>query len=247
MNYKGVEKRIAAAQSILTSTTLDISTFESLRSLLSGINPKLDKTLKNVSTAYSHAQKIAEGDIIDLTLASLPAETEKDKKRKKAALFFLKFWNDLRSEVKRVEAQIHGHSPIATIVAGAKGPLGIITLIAVGLVVLQMTAVDIAIQNEGCDTISPVASFPVKLPGLFLPDKPIPNGGTGIAKLPPLTVTVDGDSPGSILLSGYSFTYRFTLGSSGITLLFNGQTLNNTKTTINLGEKKQHELIIRCK
>jgi len=247
MDAKAIEKRLFAAQQILQNQTVSKETFYALRTLLHGVHPKIDLHLASAGKALTHIEKIQRGDVIALTIESLPEDTVENKKRKKAIIFFLKFWNDLKGEVKRVQAEFHGNFSIGKIIAGAKGPLGLITLIAAGVAALQLTSVEIRIKNSGCETIHPVVSFPVKIPGLTLPDTPIPSGGEGVAKLPPLTLTADGTKPNAIHLTGYGISYNFTLGTSGISLFFDGQPLNGNKTTLALGSSKEHELLIECR
>src|SRR3989344_6169874 len=105
MKYQDVEKRLLAAQQILSSGSVDRPTFDSLRGLLRGINPKIDKTLDLASKALTHAEQLYAGDIIDFTVAGLPALSERDKKRKKGLLLFFKFWDELKAEVGRVQAE----------------------------------------------------------------------------------------------------------------------------------------------
>lgn len=247
MNAKAIEKRLFAAQQILQGTTISKETFDALHTLLHGIHPKIDLYLNSAAKALTHIEKFQRGDVIELTVESIPEDSEENKKRKKAILLFLRFWNDLKGEVKRVQAEFHNNAPIANVVAQAKGPLGVITLIAVGLVTLQLVSVEILITNDGCETITPVVAFPVKLPGLSLPDQSIPSGGSGVAKMPPLTLTVDGTVPNAIRLTGYGISYNFMLGTSDILLSFDGQPLNGFQTTLVLGNAKQHELVVQCR
>jgi len=39
---------------------------------------------------------------------------------------------------------------------------------------------------------------------------------------------------------------NFELGGEGIDLIFDGESLISKRTTIDLGESKTHELVIRC-
>lgn len=236
-------KRLAAAQEILAARELDRATFESLRKLLAGINPRIDAVLAAAGKAFKQADQLVQGDVLELVLEGIPDATPEDKKRKKAILLFLKFWNDLKSEVTRVEKEM-GHP--GNILAGAKGPLGIITLIAAAIVALKATEVTVRIQNAGCRPMTPVTNFSVNVPGLQLPKETIPSGGAGIAKLPPLTANVDATDPNFIRLTMYGMMQTFALESADIQLIFDGKMLNGVHTKIDLGSSKEHTLVIQC-
>lgn len=244
-------KRLAGAQEILAAERIDRATFESLRKLLHGIDPKLDTILASAGKAFKHADQLINGDVVELMLEHIPDVTPEDKKRKKAILLFIKFWNDLKGEVARVEKEVNqgraSHtSPVGKIAALAKGPLGVITLIAVAVVALKMTEVTVRIQNINCRPMTPVANFSISIPGLKLPDQTIPPGGEGIAKLPPLTVNVDATDPHVVQLMMYGLTQTFALEDSSIRLVFDGNVLNGVSTKINLGEAKEHTLVVQC-
>ncbi|MEK7129946.1 MAG: hypothetical protein AAB803_02905 [Patescibacteria group bacterium] len=255
MSYQSIEKRVLAAQDILQAKEINRATFESLRSLLSGIHPRIDRTLSAAGTSLKHIDQIQKGDAIGLVVESLPEITPEQKKRKKAILLFLKFWNDLKGEVSRIEKELgqakiaksHGTTrAMGRIWAGAKGPLGIITLVAAGIVALKATEVSIVIKNVGCRPMTPMGSIAVNIPGLMLPSETIPTGGEAVAKLPPLHVSVDATSPNQVQLKMYGLTYNFSLETSDIRLIFDGKILNGTKTSLNLGSQKQHTLVAKC-
>lgn len=255
MNSQTIEKRVRAAADLLQAKELNRATFESLRSLLSGIHPRTDKVLESLSRELKHVEQVQKGDIIELTIEGLPEFTPEQKKRKKALLLFLKFWNDLKGEVKRIEKELaqakgtphQGNTrAMGRIWAGAKGPLGIITLVAAGVVLLKVTEVSVVIKNSGCRPMTPVTSVAVNIPGLMLPSETIPTGGEAVAKLPPLTVSVDATAPTQILLTMYGIKYNFSLETSDIHLIFDGKTLNGTTSTLNLGSRKEHTLVAQC-
>ncbi len=143
MDYKSASKRVQAAMDLLQKREVNRETVESLRTLLSGINPAVDKKLAAVSKACTQVDQLQKGETISLVAEALPDQTPEQKKRKKALLLLLKFWKDLKGEVSRVEAEFEkqdtqSQSAARTggnILAVAKGPLGIITAIAVVIVV----------------------------------------------------------------------------------------------------------------
>ena len=255
MDYKAIEKRLQAAQSILQADTPSRATFDSLKTLLSDIHPRLDKLLGEAAKAFKHMEHIQKSDVIALIAEGLPETTPEDKKRKKALLLFLKCWNDLKTETARVEKEFtksqasgQGNSGVwRNIFGAAKGPLGIVTLIAVGIVTLKMTEVSIVIQNHGCEPMTPATSVAINIPGLMLPSQTIPSSGEAVAKLPPLRAIVDGTSPSSIRLTVLGISYEFALDSSDIKIVFDGKTLNGVQTSLDLGSAREHSLEVRCR
>ena len=79
-------EKIRAALDLLMEETTTVGKFERIKTLASGANPKIDKTLSEISSVIKNLQKIETFDVIDLTLTALPDQTDKDKKRKKLLL-----------------------------------------------------------------------------------------------------------------------------------------------------------------
>lgn len=156
-------RKIKAALKLLEQDKLSPDSFEQIRILLEGIDPKLDARLKSASSAYKDFQKLAHGKYIDLTLKHIPATTKEEKKRKKALLLFLNSYRQLRSEVSRVHSEFHVHSQNSSInnsvrtlgrlAIGAKGPLGLVTLAAIGIV--GVTVLFQKTQMTGMQQIAP--------------------------------------------------------------------------------------------
>lgn len=255
MDYKSVEKRLLAAHTLLESDTVDASAFQSLTSLLHGIHPRIDKTLTTMGHTATHIDMLQKGYVISLTAQSIPAHTPQEKKRKKYLLLFLKYWRDLKSEVARVEKELseagtsHGNSNLAwaNLFATAKGPLGIITVIAAGIVMLKVSEVSVTIKNIGCRNIDPSGDFSVNVPGLSLPTAPIADGEESVAKLPPISITVDATNDQAITVLLYGVTRSFILGSSHFDILYDGQLLNGKLTSVQLASAKSHTVEIRCR
>lgn len=94
--------------------------------------------MEPASRALANLRRIHEGQVIELSAENLPIQTEEQKKRKKALILFIKTFKDLKSEVKRVKAELESVqtsgdqiSSFAKIARFAKGPFGIITIFAV--------------------------------------------------------------------------------------------------------------------
>lgn len=250
-------EKIEAAYRLLTEETTTFGKFEKIRTLVKGFNPKIDQVVAECSRVVSKIRKIQKGEVIELAAEGLGEDTPQKKKRKKALLLFLGRWKTLKAEIKRVREIYQSHSSklekTAQVAHGAKGPWGLITALAVGAVAiggvlayLNSAAVSIIIKNNGCAPITPVVNAPVSIPGIGLPAETIGDGGEAEAKLPPLTVAVDGSQRNLITLSTLGLTMNYELGGEGIDLIFNGESLVGRQTTINLGESKTHELVIKC-
>ncbi len=256
-------EKIEAAYILLTEETTTFEKFEKIRKLIHGINPSVDKTLHSASSALKKLKQHHEGEVIELSVGELPEKTEKEKKRKKALLLFITSWKSLRSEVKKVkdlyqsqetDGKISGHKHITTIGKAftfAKGPFGLITalaLVIVGVgVLLKNASVSITIKNSGCGPLTPVVSLPFSIPGLQLPTETIVDGHEAVAIIPPLTVSVNGTEVGIVKISAFSFTMDYMFQGGNTDIVFDNASLLGKRTVINLGESKQHELIIVCR
>lgn len=141
MDTKDTRNRLKEANKFLVEETTSAEKLESLSIILKGLNPKLDQALQNCAENFSKIEKLQSGDVISLTADSLPENSEEEKKRKKAILAFIRSWEDLKSEVERIKSEFEdSKNPtqqaqgVGRIIAFAKGPLGIITVIAAAIV-----------------------------------------------------------------------------------------------------------------
>ncbi len=134
-----IKERILAAADLLSGREVSLGKFESVRALVKGVNPKIDVILEQCSKNLSKIEKLRQGEVIELSVEELLEQTDEQKKRKKAIIFFLRSWKDLRGEVDRVKGELAGSSTSASslgrILALAKGPLGLVTLAAVVIVI----------------------------------------------------------------------------------------------------------------
>jgi len=149
MDTQDVKKRIEEAYKLLAHETTSREKFESIRTLIKGLNPKLDMLLNSASKALSDYEKLHKGDIIVLSAESLPENSPEEKKKKQTLIFLINSWRQLESEVKRLSLEFEhltgsneNNAVTSTdkiagagrIVAFAKGPFGIITLVALIIV-----------------------------------------------------------------------------------------------------------------
>lgn len=157
MDLSDRRERLKEASKLLVDQTSTAEKLDSLSIILKGINPKLDKALENCAQAISKIEKIQNSELVELTAESLPENTEEKRKRKRTILLFIKNWKSLRDEIERVRIELEGiqdggeqsHGDkvetFGRITAFAKGPFGIITLIAVviaGVLIFVKSAQD---------------------------------------------------------------------------------------------------------
>jgi hypothetical protein len=272
MDSKDYVKRFKAARRLLSQKEVSLKTLKEIQTLVKGFDPKVDKALDSCLKTAKTIKQIKKGKVVELSekiIKKLPAQDKKQKKRKKALLLLFKLRRQLRSEIKRVTKayesatqegdlsvaqRVDSAKKISKLFTKAKGPLGLVTLLAAGIVggrlllsYLNANAAEVVVKNQGCQPITPVISRPVSLPGLKLPSQTIPDGGQGVATLPPLKLTVDGTQKGLIKVKALFLTMNFELESEGIDLVFNGQTLLGNRTSINLKQASPHELVVLCK
>lgn len=247
-----LKRRAAAAMSIMSESSTTLEKVQSVALLLKGVNRKLDTILYTCEKNCKAIELATTGAYIELAADVLPEESEEQKKRKKALLFFIKSWGDLKNEVSRLQAELDmGHSVtdksfLSKALAGATGPVAVITVLAVGVLALAQSSVSVVIVNSGCSTLEP-SDVPISIPGFSLPSKAIPSGSAETAELPPLTLTVDGTSGTALTLSSSVFHFTINLSSKVTDVTFDNQSMLKKTTTIDLDTKPIHTLTLICK
>ncbi len=153
-------KKMMAVYDLLSQGSISVAAFESVRTLVKGLHPGIDKKLEIASKALDVLQKIQAGDVISLTSEHLPEETDQQKKRKKALLFFIHTIKDVQSEIQRVDNTFAKNQENITtagqLLKYAKGPFGLITLAALVIVIgIQLFNHKTASVNNNQQIISP--------------------------------------------------------------------------------------------
>lgn len=253
MSPNDAKQKLSAIQKIFSESATTIERLKSVGALARGINPAIDTKLSEYEKHLSLLESASQGDVVELSAEGLPENTEQEKKRKAALLLFIKSYKDLQSEIERVsremrdakEAGTSNTSLFGKIFSAAKGPLAIVTVVAVGVAALQITAVEIEVKNDGCTSLTANGAVPT-LPGFSLPQGDIPTGGTGTAVVPPLSFQVDGTSSSFLSISALNFNFSFNLGSGIDDVRWNGESLIGVKTTLDLSKSKKHTLEIVC-
>ncbi len=135
-------QKMMSVYELLQEATISIDSFEHVHTILKGLHPKVDEKLEICSKALEKLQQLQSGDVITLSAEGLAEDTQEKRKRKKALLFFITTLKDLKSEIKRIDAEFtkanqNGHPSIqhqltawGRVVGFAKGPFGIVTFVA---------------------------------------------------------------------------------------------------------------------
>lgn len=154
------KQRLEAAFKLLDTHSTSFEKFESVKTLLTDLDPRLNKALEECHKIIVDLRKLQKGDVIELSAQYLPESNEKEKKRKKALLLFIKTWKDLKGEVARVQKELGAQSHeskwlrYGKIVKFAKGPFGAVTLVALLLVGIYLARTNSA-KNIKKTVLSP--------------------------------------------------------------------------------------------
>jgi hypothetical protein len=153
----------------------------------------------------------------------------------------------LQSELKEVIGILPAGASLLPVLIG--GLIAVAVAVAAAYVYVDYTAVEITIINNGCQPIAPVGRLPlpVDVPGLDLPETTIPAGGSGSARVPRLKLQVDGTQSGTVSLTALGFTLPVGLGSQNPSITFDGVPITGRRVSVDLSERKQHELVLTCK
>jgi hypothetical protein len=257
ITYQETKKRLTAARALFDDASTTREKFNSVRTLVKDIHPNIDTALAKCAEALATLDKIKEGDVIMLSAENLPENTDEQKKRKKYLLLFITNWRQLKREIIRVEAELEAGKDVHStgeqasmwhkIFGVAKGPLGVITLVALGVVgIMQVVAVDIVIENNGCATLHPSGSIPITIPGFSLPSEPIASGESAVVTVPGLTVNVDGTMLGILSLKVLTYSLTLQLPNNVDSVSLNDIPLLGQTTSIPLSEHSEHRLVLEC-
>ncbi|MBY0539452.1 hypothetical protein K2P56_03420 [Patescibacteria group bacterium] len=257
IDYVDVKKRLTAAQAVFADSSTPKEKLNSIRIILKGMHPELESHVLRAESELGKVEKVLNGEVLSLSAEAMPEGTEEEKKRKKAVLGLFAFFTQLKKEIARVEQEFDvaektnasgsAKTPWEGIFRTVKGPMGIITIVAVGVVgALHVTAVDVVIENRGCSTIESPASFDIKFPGVSLPDVSIQNGESAVAAIPPVPVTIDGTRPGILEIAAIGFSGSYPVANRVSDIQLDEASLLGVKTEVNLLKSKQHTLTFVC-
>lgn len=199
MSSDQLRQKVEAAAKVLNGESTTFDKLESALTLLKGASPNVDKKLDRVLFHLSNLRNLQEGDIVELTLASLPERDEKEKKRKKARLILLRAIGELRSEIERVQKDLSKEErgeqtstqTLGNTFAFAKGPFGIITLVAVGVVATLLFLNRGKSEKSAIISVSPTPSPAVATPSP-VSQTPSPRSPSPVAGGKIQVITFDG-------------------------------------------------------
>lgn len=251
MNTAEVKQKVSAAMALLNEGSTTLEKVQSVVGLLKGVNRKLDGALAVCEKNCRAIGLASEGAYIELAAANLPEETEEQKKRKKLLLLFIKSWGELKSEVQRAQSALESGQSIDDssfwwkMLSAAKGPLAVVTVVAVGVGVMSQTSVEVVIENDGCGMLY-ASGVGISIPGFSLPSDPIASGQSATAVIPPFSISADGTGSGSLKLKALGLDLGFGLGSGVSDVTFNGESLLGKVSKLDLGSRDTHVLRISC-
>jgi hypothetical protein len=102
MDVREIRKRTIAAYKLFEGDTISRKKFDAIRKLIKGINSDLDDALEKCSKALKNLELVSKKKVIPLSMKAIPEKTEKQKKRKKVLLLFLRRWKKLKRTVKKL-------------------------------------------------------------------------------------------------------------------------------------------------
>lgn len=184
MESAETREKLEALHKLLSQDSTTLEKFQSAAKLAQGINSQIDAALDKAEDALGKIENLSKGEVIELSAEVLPEETEKQKKRKKAIILFIKHYKELKSEIERVKSEFEASksngqqlSTAGRIAAFAKGPLGIITIAAViivavgGMLLSQTSTTNPPNQASQSASPSPTAE---KIKGIIFNGQKIP-------------------------------------------------------------------------
>lgn len=150
----------------------------------------------------------------------------------------------LQYEIEEAISFLKPGKSFGKIAAGGLIAAAVVVGAAIGY--LNATAVDIVIQNNGCDTMQIPAGLPVTIAGVRLPQGPIPPGGQGLARAPRVSIAVDATNRDAIGVTVLGVTTNVSIGGSVSGIELDGEPILGRSVSFNLADRKRHELVITC-
>lgn len=105
-------KKYALARKLLENPSkLTLDVFKEACEALQGIDPKIDRLLKEADHVSRTISFLGGGDAIGLAVSLVPVNTEKDKEKKEKLLFFIDLVNDIWDEIKVAYVRLNAGNP----------------------------------------------------------------------------------------------------------------------------------------
>ena len=225
-------KKYALARKLLENPSkLTLDVFKEACEALQGIDPKIDRLLKEADHVSRTISFLGGGDAIGLAVSLIPVKTEKDKEKKEKLLFFIDLVNDIWDEVKIAYVRLNAGNPgnyvdhpvrqFGNSIVASSGPSGFATISMAFVVASSVAATNnasigsILQKNESQiqETINPqvtVTETTTPIPSPILTNTP-----TAIPTLTfstiETTIFVSALEEGTTFNASSNGTYRFTI------------------------------------
>lgn len=182
------KRKFQEALKLTRAERTSLEKLESVRVLVYGLNPKVDKLFDKCLEAFSKIEGFKKGEFLELSVELLPGETEEEKKRKKTIIFFIKTYKDLAAEIERIGGEFekgdknqnqNAVTSLSKILSGAKGPFGAVSLVALVIVAGLIFINSKKDNGDGQTQLVAVSPLPqsaplTKLQVIIYKDKKIP-------------------------------------------------------------------------
>lgn len=153
-------KKYALARKLLENPSkLTLDVFKEICEALQGIDPKIDRLLKEADHVSRAISFLGGGDAIGLAVSLVPVKTEKDKEKKEKLLFFIDLVNDIWDEVKVAYVRANAGNPgnyvdqpvgqTGSSLIASSGPSGLATISMAFIVATSVAAAN----NPGISSI----------------------------------------------------------------------------------------------
>ena len=84
------------------------------------------------------------------------------------------------------------------------------------------------------------------MPGLVIPSDPIESGGSAVATIPPLTLTIDGSNPNELKISSLKVSFSIQLSSAVSDVRVDGASVVGQVRELKLSDADIHTVRVVC-
>jgi len=153
---------------------------------------------------------------------------------------------ELQSALEKALSALPAPFPMAGVALSAVLAVG--AVVGGGLAYLGLqTPAQVVVRNEGCGPLAlPGAGLLDRLPGVDLPAGPIPEGGEGAFRLPPITVRVDATHPGEVALQGIGVRLAFPAPRLG-SVQVDGEEVMGRTLALPLQGGRVYRVVLSCR
>jgi len=133
-----VKQKYSLARKLIENPNkITLELFKEVCEALQGVNPKIDKILKEADRISRTIDFLGGGDPIGFVVCNIKVKSKKDKERKEKLLFFIDLVNDIREEVNialvkvkaaKIENNIGSQNVSANLATASLGPVNFATI-----------------------------------------------------------------------------------------------------------------------